>query len=299
MTDKRAYLIDSSIYIYRGWHTVPVTRLDKDGQLVNALHGYADMLLMLLESEHPTHIACAFDKRMDNCWRREIDPRYKAHRPETPPNLRRQFLVCQKLVDLAGIANFVSDRYEADDIIGTLSRNLRKCSINCSIVTADKDLTQLVQDGDFWWEFSHNKRLDSKGIFILWGVYPEQIADLLALCGDRVDNIEGVPGIGNKTAVRVLTKYGNVEAVLSNIDTVGEMKFRGATRTKNLIYMYQDNVRLAKQLTIIKNDPSLPNDPSALLPSYYDEEQLKLFFEYNKLEHFSRWHHILQSLNLN
>lgn len=297
MTHTRAYLIDSSIYIYRGWHTVPANRYDRDGKLVNALHGYADMLLNLLESERPTHIACAFDKRMTNCWRREIDPRYKAHRPETPPSLRSQFPTCQELADLAGLANFVSDRYEADDTIGTLSRNLRTHAVNCTIVTADKDLTQLVRDGDFWWEFSHNKRLDSKGIEKLWGVPPAQIADLLALCGDVADNIEGVPGIGEKTAARVLSKWGNVETTLNNIDAIGEMKFRGAIRTKNLIKIHQDKVRLAKRLTIIKNDISLPNDPSALLPSSYDERQLKLFFEHNNLAHYTRWQQALRSLN--
>jgi len=297
MTKQHAYLIDSSIYIYRGWHIVPANRLDNDGQLVNALHGYADMLLELLEQEQPTHTACAFDKRMTNCWRREIDPRYKAHRPETPPGLRSQFAACQELTELAGLANFVSNRYEADDAIGTLSRNLRKHDINCTIITADKDLTQLVREGDVWWDFAHNRRLDEKGILKLWGVYPAQIADLLALCGDKADNIEGVPGIGEKTAARVLTKYGNIETVLNNIDAISEMKFRGATRTKNLIKMHQDKVRLAKQLTIIKNDPSLPSDPSALLPNSYNEEQLELFFEHNKLENISRWHAILQSLS--
>lgn len=297
MTEQRAYLIDSSIYIYRGWHTVPANRYDRDGNLVNALHGYADMLLALLESQRPTHIACAFDKRMTNCWRREIDPRYKAHRPETPPSLRSQFAICQELAELAGFANFVSDRYEADDTIGTLSRSLRKHGVNCTVVTADKDLTQLIRDGDFWWEFSHNKLLDSKGIEKLWGVCPAQIADLLALCGDKADNIEGVPGIGDKTAARVLSKWGNIETTLNNIDAIGEMKFRGAIRTKNLIKMHQDKVRLAKQLTVIKNDPSLPNDPSALLPSHYDEDQLEQFFEYNQLDHLPRWLHVLKSLS--
>lgn len=297
MTNKHAYLIDSSIYIYRGWHTVPTSRTNKDGEAVNALHGYADMLLNLLEQRQPTHIACAFDKRMQNCWRREIDPLYKAHRPETPANLRSQFSTCQTLVDLAGLANFVSDRYEADDTIGTLCRNLRKHNFTCTVVTADKDLTQLVRDGDFWWEFSHNKHLDSKAIEKLWGVYPAQIADLLALCGDKADNIEGVPGIGDKTAARILTKYGNVETVLHNIDAIGDMKFRGAIRSKNLIKMHQQKIRLAKQLTIIKNDPSLPNDPSALLPNSYDEEQLEKFFIHNNLSDFHRWLKALKALN--
>ncbi len=275
---------------------MPANRYDRDGKLVNALHGYADMLLALLESKQPAYIACAFDKRMSNCWRREIDSRYKAHRPETPPSLRSQFAPCQELAELAGLANFVSDRYEADDTIGTLSRSLRKHDVNCTIITADKDLTQLVRDGDFWWEFSHNKLLDSKGIEKLWGVYPTQIADLLALCGDKADNIEGVPGIGEKTAARVLAKYGNIETVLHNIDAIGEMKFRGAIRTKNLIKMHQDKVRLAKQLTVIKNDPSLPVDPSALLPGHYDVDALQAFFQYNQLESFPHWLNALNCL---
>lgn len=303
MTDSeskpRAYLLDSSIYIFRGWYTWPDDLCDVDGHPVNAVHGYADTVLQILEQAQPQYIACAFDQKMDNCWRREIDPNYKANRPPAPEELKRQFAYCRELIDLAGLAGFVSNRYEADDIIGTLSRSLRKNSIACTIITADKDLTQLIRIDDLWWEFAKNKQLDEKGVEKLWGVPPAQIADLLALCGDTVDNIEGVPGVGPKTAANVLKKFGNVETVLSNIDAIGDMKFRGAVRTKNLIRMHQDNVRLAKKLTVIANDPNVPTSPSALQPSSYDEDELDNFFGRMNIGTLrrKRWHKALQSLS--
>lgn len=296
--NKRAYLIDSSIYIFRGWYTMPDDLEDIDGSPVNAVYGYADMLLKLLQDQQPEYIACAFDQKMDNCWRREIYPEYKANRPPAPEELKKQFAYCRELVELAGLAGFVSNRYEADDIIGTFSRSLREHNIHSTIVTADKDLTQLVREGDIWWEFAKNKQLDEKGIEKLWGVPPAQIADLLALCGDKVDNIEGVPGVGPKTAANVLKKFGNIETVLNNIDAIGDMKFRGAIRTKNLIKMHQDKPALAKQLTVIANDPSLPNDPSALRPCAYDVSGLNRFFDhigFGSLRR-ERWHSTLSSL---
>ncbi len=295
----RAYLIDSSIYIFRGWHTLPDSLHTAEQQPNNALLGYADMLLALLEQTRPEYIACAFDQKMDNCWRREIAPDYKANRPPVPEDLRRQFAWCRELVALAGLPGYVSNRYEADDIIGTLSRKLRRHGVNSTIVTADKDLTQLVRAGDVWWEYSKNRTLDEKDIEKRWGVPPAQIADLLALCGDKADNIAGVPGIGAKTAANLLRKFGNVETLLNNIEAVANMKFRGAIRSKNLLAMHADKVRLAKQLTVIANDPQLPDDPSALRPGHYDTEALEAFFTRMNLEPLrrERWHKVLATLS--
>lgn len=294
---KKAYLIDSSIYVFRGWFTMPEDLVDRDGHPVNALYGFADFLIQLLENEQPSHIACAFDQNSGNCWRRKIFPEYKANREPAPEELKRQFQYCRELVNLAGIAHYASDRYEADDIIGTLSRHLRKHGFNSVIVTGDKDLTQLVREGDLWWEFAKNKRLDSKGVEKTWGVKPEQIACLLALIGDKVDNIEGIPGVGPKTAANLLVKFGSAEAVLENIDKIGEMKFRAAKRIQNLVNMHQDKVRLAKQLTVIPDDPEVPCDPSAISRGHYDADALESFFDhigFGQLRR-QRWHRALSS----
>jgi 5'-3' exonuclease len=260
----RAYLIDSSIYIFRGWFTMPDTLTDRDGNPVNALYGFADFLLNLLERERPAHIACAFDESLETSYRNTIYPLYKANREPAPEELKRQFQYCRALVRAAGIAEFASDHYEADDIIGTFSRHMRRHGFQNIIVSGDKDLAQLLEHKDYWWEYARNKRMDRDDVYEHFGVYPEQIADLLALAGDAVDNIPGIPGIGLKTAAKILNKFGTLENALDNIDQIGNMKFRGARRAQQLVEEHQDLARLSKQLTVIVDDANLPDDHHAL-----------------------------------
>lgn len=292
----RAYLIDSSIYVFRSWHVMPDTLTDAQGHPANAVYGFADFVQQLLDSQRPTHIGFAFDLCHQGNWRREIDPAYKANRPPPPEELKRQFAHCRELLQASGLACFGSPRYEADDIIGTFSRSLRQQGFHSTIVTGDKDLTQLIGEGDEWWEVARNKRLDYRGVHKQWGIYPEQVADLLALVGDKSDNIAGVPGIGPKTAANLLTKFGDIEGVLANINAIGEMKFRSAKRIENLVRMHQETARLAKRLTIIPNDPEQDTQAAALVPSQWDEQHLEDLFQ--RLD-FSpprqqRWLHTLQ-----
>jgi 5'-3' exonuclease len=289
----RAYLIDASIYVFRSWHVLPDTLTDAEGHPANAVYGFADFLLQLIEQTSPSHLACAFDLCSGGNWRREVFAEYKANRPPAPEELKRQFALCRELVATAGLAGFGSPRYEADDIIGTLSRHLRRHGFHSTLVTGDKDLTQLIRDGDEWWEFTRNQRLDGRGIEKKWGVPPEQVADLLALVGDKVDNIAGIPGIGPKTAANLLKKFGDLDGVLANIDGIGEMKFRSAKRIENLVRMHQDAARLARQLTVIADDPEVPDNPEALQPSGYDAVDLsalfqRLGFSERKLERWER-----------
>jgi 5'-3' exonuclease len=263
-SQPRAYLIDSSIYIFRAWFTMPDTLTDLDGHPVNALYGFADFLLNLLEREQPLHVACAFDESLETSYRNTIYPAYKANREPAPPELKRQFQYCRELVRAAGIAEFASDHYEADDIIGTFSRHMRRHGFQNMIISGDKDLAQLLVHQDYWWEYAKNKRMNREDVYEHFGVYPEQIADLLALAGDAVDNIPGVPGIGLKTAARILNKFGTMENALDNIEQIGNMKFRGAKRTQQLLEEHQDKARLSKQLTVIVDDDNLPDDHQAL-----------------------------------
>ncbi|HEX7026348.1 MAG TPA: 5'-3' exonuclease H3TH domain-containing protein [Gammaproteobacteria bacterium] len=263
-SQPRAYLIDSSIYVFRAWFTVPDTITDLDGHPVNALYGFADFLLNLLEREQPRHIACAFDESLETSYRNTIYPAYKANREPAPPELKRQFQYCRELVRAAGIAEFASDHYEADDIIGTFSRHMRRHGFQNMIISGDKDLAQLLVHRDYWWEYARNRRMNREDVYDHFGVYPEQIADLLALAGDAVDNIPGVPGIGLKTAAKILNKFGTLENTLDNIEQIGNMKFRGAKRAQQLLEEHQDKARLSKQLTVIVDDANLPDDHQAL-----------------------------------
>ncbi len=276
---KPVYLIDSSIYIFRAWFVLPDTLIDSSGNPINALYGYSDFILGLLENERPEYIACAFDESLSSSYRNDIYPEYKANRDPAPEELKQQFQHCRALIRAAGIAEFASQRYEADDIIGTLCTTMRDHGFYNLIISGDKDLTQLVEDQDYWWEYSKNVRLDRKGVYKQFGVYPEQIADLLALAGDAVDNIPGVPGIGQKTAARILNKFGTLEAALDNIDSIGNMKFRGAKRAQTLLAEHQEQARLSRELTLIQHDDQLPDQHSALKRKKCDVAELNRLFD--------------------
>jgi 5'-3' exonuclease len=297
LKQPRAYLIDSSIYVFRAWFAMPDDLTDRDGNPVNAFYGFADFLLGLLEREQPTHIACAFDQSLERSYRNEIYPAYKANREPAPPELLRQFDYCRALVRAAGVAEFASSRYEADDIIGTLSQLMRKNGFINYIISGDKDLTQLLDDKDHWWEYGKDKRMQRNDVYKHFGVYPEQMADLLALAGDAVDNIPGVPGVGLKTAANLLAKFGTLENLLANIEQIGRMKFRGARRVQALVQEHQQMARLSKQLTLIAHDESLPTEHHALTRQPYKRAELEDLFDDINFGKFrrQRWHQVLNS----
>ena len=251
---KRAYLIDSSIYIFRGWHVYSDEIVDAEGNPSNAVYGFTEFLRELLVLEQPQYIACAFDAKQTNSYRREIYPEYKANRPPAPLELKNQFKHCRDFCRAAGIADFSSNRFEGDDIIGTLATRLREKGFLITILSADKDLAQLLRPGDIWWDYARNKILHYKDVEKNFGVKPEQIADMLALAGDKVDNIPGIPGIGYTMASKLLKKYPGVEEIMANIAQISEMKFRGSKRIQSLVDQHQDILPMTKQLTTIVTD---------------------------------------------
>ena len=275
------YLIDSSIYIFRAWHILPASIVDPKGQPVNALYGFADFLAQLIEQVSPTYMVCAFDKSLTTSARNKIYPPYKANRDPAPEELKHQFSLCRQLAELCGIANFSHNLFEADDIIGTLAamaggQNHRSC-----IVSADKDLTQFVGDSDEYWNFAKKEKTDAAGIEKRFGVRPEQIADMLAISGDKVDNIPGIPGVGQATAARLLKKWQNLDRLFENRESVAQMKFRGAARVAQLLGTHEADVRLARKLTGLLPVPELPTDLSSLARKPVATESLNHFLEQN------------------
>lgn len=264
MSDGRLYLVDASIYVFRAWFILPDSIRSAAGEPANAVHGYADFLYQLLSERRPVHLACCFDQSLTSSVRNRIYPAYKANRDPAPEELKRQFAWCREWTRALGIAEFASPSYEADDIIATLAAMARRHERNSVVVSGDKDLTQVVGDGDEWWDFGRDRRLDVKGVLKQWGVHPAQIADLLALTGDKVDNIPGVPGIGPATAARLLTRWQDVDGVFANLARVPAMKFRGAARVAALLAEHEATVRLARQLTVTLEVPDLPTQPEAL-----------------------------------
>jgi len=256
-SQRRVYLVDASIYIFRAYYSVPDTLTNADGEPINALHGFAGFLGGLLDEAKPEHMAVVFDESLTTSFRNEIYPPYKTNRETPPAELKRQFAFCRTLVDALGIAAFSSARFEADDLIGTLAARLRGQDFSVVILSADKDLAQLLAPGDLLWDYSRNRRHDYEKVFDWLGVHAGQVADWLALTGDAVDNIPGIPGIGAKTAAALLAEFGSLDALYSGLDRVAELRMRGAARVQRLLGEHREAALLARELTGIAIDPDL------------------------------------------
>ena len=249
MTRSPLYLIDASIYIFRAYYSIPMNFHDEDGNLVNAVYGYCNFLLDFLKSE-PELVSVAFDESLNTCYRNDIYPDYKANRDLPGENLEFQLKLCQKITGLLGFHSLCLKHYEADDIIGTLARKLAGNS-KAIFVTRDKDLGQLLKTGDQLWDFASDQFTGVEGIKDKFGVSCEQMADYLALAGDAVDNIPGAPGVGAKTAARLLGFFGTLENLLDNLDRIPETKIRGARRLQSSLASHVDELRLYRQITEI------------------------------------------------
>ena len=280
MNKPRAYLIDSSIYIFRAWHIFDDSITDIDGNPTNAVYGFSEFLYQLIQQKKPEYIACAFDEHQTDSYRCNIYPEYKANRPPAPEELIVQFEYCREFCRAVGIPEFGSHRFEADDIIGTLAKRLRNEGYDITIVSADKDLTQLILgERDAWWDFARGNVLNHKGVEKHWGVKPNQIADLLALSGDKVDNIPGIPGVGYKMASNLLKKYPSVESVLENIENISAMKFRGSARIQNLVNEHQAILPMNKQLTTIVTDAEFKDHQKDIRWTGINEKVLHELFD--------------------
>ena len=251
------YLVDASVFIFRAYYSVPIEFADRDGNPVNAVHGFARFLGELLERESPGHIAVAFDESLEQSYRNEIYPAYKANREPAPAELKRQFGLCREVVRALGVVDFGSSRYEADDIIGTLATRARAAGRPVTIVSRDKDLTQLVGGDDVYWDAVADVRYGYDDIEERFGVRPERMADFLALMGDAVDNIPGVPGVGRKTAATLLKHFDTLQGVYDNLAAIPKLKFRGASFVAQSLAEHRDAAFLSRQLTGIACDMPL------------------------------------------
>lgn len=260
----RVYLLDASIYVYRGFRELRSTVVDRAGVQANAVHGFVGSLLNILESERPHYLACAFDPPDNAAARRAINPLYKAHRKPRPPELISQFAQCRDWCDAIGVAQFELAGQEADDVIAALAELAHERQLPVTVVTADKDLAQVIRPGDEIWDPSKAKRLQYGRLQKRLGIRPEQVADMLALCGDKVDNIDGVPGLGPRMAARLLAKWGDLDRLSQNLDAVATMKFRGAEAIAPVLKAHWPTVVAARQLTGVLVVAGLPDSVQAI-----------------------------------
>jgi 5'-3' exonuclease len=252
---------------------------DGDGQPVNALYGFGRFLGDLLEEARPEHVAVAFDESLASSFRNGIYPAYKQNREPAPPDLKRQFILCRELCRLLGLAEFGSPTHEADDIIGTIATRLRGAGHRAVLVTRDKDLAQLVRDGDHYWDYAGERRYGYADIEGQFGVRPERMADFLALTGDSVDNIPGVPGIGPKTAAALLAVFGSLEEIYDGLDRVGALPIRGASRLAARLREHREAAYLARRLTAIACDMPLEFELETLRRRRPDLDGLGAFYD--------------------
>jgi DNA polymerase-1 len=246
------YLVDASIYIFRAWFSMSDEFVNQKGEPTNAVYGFSGFLCSLLEQTGAEHVAIAFDESLSKGHRNEIYPEYKANRDPAPEELKRQFSWARSVAEAMGLQCFVDSRYEADDLIGTLAEFWRARGHPICVVTSDKDLAQLVGENDHWWDFARKQKLNAKQLTEKFGVMPEQMADYLALTGDSVDNIPGVPGVGPKSASALLGHFGDLDNIYDRLDEVQHLGIRGAKSLQKKLADNRDAAELARKLTVIE-----------------------------------------------
>lgn len=246
------YLVDASIYIFRAWFSVSDDFVNQRGEPTNAVYGFSGFLCSLLERTAAEHIAIAFDESLRTSYRNEIYPQYKANREPAPEELKRQFAWSRSVAEAMGLQCFGDSRYEADDLIGTLAGFWSARGHPICVVTADKDLAQLVGENDHWWDYARNQKLNPKQLTEKFGVMPGQLADFLALTGDAVDNIPGIPGIGPKSASALLGHFGDLDSIYERLDEVQHLSVRGAKSLQKKLHDHRDAAELARKLTVIE-----------------------------------------------
>ena len=254
---KQVYLVDASVYIFRYYFALPPNWESRSGYTTEAVYGFTNFLLDLLARD-PGSIACAFDESLGSCFRNEIYADYKCSRVLPDEALAFQLAACRSMSEALGIASFASDRFEADDILATLTRISAEQGAAPIIVTRDKDLGQLLDRGAAsLWDFAADQFIGRPEIEAKFGVRPSQIADYLALVGDSIDDIPGVPGIGAKTAAQLLGAFGSVEELIANSEEIATLKIRGAAGLSKKIADHREQIVMSLKLAQLAYDVPL------------------------------------------
>ncbi|HUN25603.1 MAG TPA: 5'-3' exonuclease H3TH domain-containing protein [Steroidobacteraceae bacterium] len=273
------FLVDASVYVFRAYYSLPPEMVDRDGEQTHAVFGFARFLCDLMERAQPALMAVAFDQSLSSCFRNRIYPPYKANREPAPPGLALQLERCFEFCALAGVAAVRSCDYEADDLIGSLVARMRVEGVRATLITRDKDFAQLVREGDVLWDYAGRDPLSYGEVERRFGVAPERFADYLALTGDAVDNIPGVPGIGPKTASVLMREFAGLDELYDGIDRVEGLKLRGASSVRARLLAHREAAYLARRLTAIACDVPLDLPREALRRRAPDLGALAGFFD--------------------
>ena len=273
MHDKpEIFLVDVSGFIFRAYYAIRSNLTNSKGQPTNAVFGVAQMLTKLIEDVSPRYLGLVFDVSRRS-FRTELFPDYKGHRPDPPEDLVPQFALIQKLAEAMGLKILEKENYEADDLLGTLARRFSEAGHPVRIVTSDKDLMQLVNERVTLLDTWKNKSIGIEDVKERFGVEPEKVIEVLGLAGDSSDNVPGVPGVGEKTAIQLIQEFGSIEGVLSRIDEV-----KGKKRKENL-QTYAEQARLSKTLVTIDTEVDFPLEPEDIAWNGPATETLAEFYK--------------------
>lgn len=277
-------LVDGSSYLYRAFHAFPPLT-NSAGEPTGAMYGVLNMLKSLISQVQPSHIAVVFDAK-GKTFRDEMFEQYKSHRPPMPDDLRKQIQPLHDIIHALGIPLLVIEGVEADDVIGTLAVAASKANQKVLISTGDKDMAQLVDDNIMLINTMNNTLLDREAVIEKYGIPPELIIDYLALMGDSADNIPGVAGVGEKTALGLLQGIGSMAEIYANLDKVSELPIRGAKKLGDKLLAEKEMADLSYRLATIKTDVALDITPEQLTLGASNNDQLTEYF--GRYE-FKRW----------
>ena len=245
------YLVDGSAYIFRAYHALPPLTRKSDGLPIGAVSGFCNMLSKLVDDVRNDgevdYFAVIFDAARKT-FRNDIYPEYKAHRPPPPEDLQPQFPLVKRASEAFSLATIEMPGFEADDIIATYARQAREAGMQVTIVSSDKDLMQLIGGGVVMHDPMKQRRIGPDEVYEKFGVGPDRVIDVQALCGDATDNVPGVPGIGVKTAALLINEYGDLDGVLARAEEIKQPK-----RRQNLID-HADLARVSRDLVTLKDD---------------------------------------------
>ncbi|EKK9988338.1 DNA polymerase I [Vibrio vulnificus] len=265
-------LIDGSSYLYRAFHAYPGTMSNGDIP-TNAVYGVVNMLRSMMRQFASDRIAVVFDAK-GKTFRDDMYPEYKANRPPMPDDLRCQIEPLHQVIKAMGLPLIVIEGVEADDVIGTLAYQASQQGMPVLISTGDKDMAQLVDDNITLINTMTNVVMDREGVIEKFGIPPELIIDYLALMGDKVDNIPGVPGVGDKTATALLQGIGGLSKLYDHLDEIAALGFRGSKTMAQKLVDNKDNASLSYQLATIKLDVALQETPESLLKTEPNKDEL-------------------------
>ena len=275
MPQNHLYLVDGSSYIFRAYHRLPPLT-NRHGVPAGAVYGYTAMLWKLADglnkADGPTHMAVILDAS-STTFRNALYDQYKANRPPPPEDLIPQFPLIRTATRAFGIPCIETEGLEADDIIACYAKAALSAGWSTTIVSSDKDLMQLIEPGVDMLDTMNDRRIDAEYVTAKFGVPPEKLGDVLALMGDSVDNVPGVPGIGPKTASQLIVEYGDLETVLASTESIKKPKL------KQSLIDHADMARLSRQLVQLECNAELPEPLDALALTGIPKEPLKEFLE--------------------